>query len=69
MEHLLSFTELERTITYNLERLQDARVRKEDELSGIFESRINRALDEYGHLMLEATGVELKEHDTASTTV
>ena len=67
MEHLLSFTELEQTITYNLERLQDARVRKEDELSGIFESRMNRALDDYGHLIIQAGKVALNEH--ASTTV
>lgn len=44
---LLTMSELETTITYNLEKLEDARVRKEDELCAIFENRMNSALDDY----------------------
>jgi hypothetical protein len=46
-ESLLTPSEIETTITYNYEKLLNARERGEKELESLFESRMNRSLDEY----------------------
>ena len=47
-ESLLTPTELEQTITYNYQRLVEARQKPDNqELEKLFESSMNRSLDEY----------------------
>lgn len=50
---LLSPLELEATITYNYEKLVDARTKPDNhELEDLFEARMNRALDDNAEVMV-----------------
>jgi hypothetical protein len=62
MSSLLTPTELEQTITYNYEKLLEARAKPDNtELEELFESRMNRSLEDYGDFLMNVGKVALHE--------